>query len=1017
MPIYRLETFGKLTLSGPTAGKLSQQRRRLALLALLAASGDRGLSRDQLLAYLWPERAAGAGRHSLEQLLYAMRQALGDIFAGVNPVQLDGTRITSDVNEFEQAVARGDLTTAVALYDGPFLQGFYVEDAPEFERWTETERARLARRHAECLERLAEQAETEGDRAATVQWRRRLAEVDPISSRNALGLMRALVASGDRTAALQHARIYEALVQQELASEPDPSIIEYAASLRAGGDDHPITTPTTASSARRGVGSIEAPVQVESVAPPPPMAWMAPAAADVPAAVAPTRVGILPPATAPAQPDTPTARARPMRWWLTAAALAAVGLLAVTLVRPNGRAATTRDANRIVVLPFRTAGADSSVKYLGEGVVDLLAPLLTGEGGPAAVDARTAISSWNRITAGRDGTADDARRVARELGAGLALTGSIVDVGGMLTITGTVISADNDDTRSLTSITAPDDSVNTLLDRFAGQLLARQSGIPEPSLSAITSHSLPAIRAYLAGRAAYRRADDERAIESFTRALEIDSTFALAGLDLAVATGKLLRARLCVGDECRVFSIVPGMVLLSERMDDQFDRAIRLAWESRSKLGRRDLPLLDAFRGESFPRESSARQTMASLARAVSAAPDRPEAQYLLGVFLLYQGPALGIGDSRVQAEAAFREASRLDSSYLAPLARLVDVAAFEGDMAKVQRAGAHYLARDTAGVTADYVRWLVAASEGDTGTLEAIRARFHSLHPATLRQIYLTAQMTGLALEDADRAAPLVIERTTNPVDRSVALRRAQLLALNRGRPAEAEGFIRRRREMGTSEHQYRNFAILAALFDDGDLAAADSAIRAAARSLARDTLAPLESDALMRASEAMVSQAMWDLKRGDTARALAAADWLRRHPTDQSRNRALIVLPEMLLASHARKPEGAALRAFVDSIALEGCCELSAYASIALAEAYEASGDDVAALRVIRRGLWLFPPRALATQRREEGRLAAKLGDRDGAVRAYRHYLALRSDPEPGLRPARDSVRAEVEGLERTR
>jgi hypothetical protein len=33
-------------------------------------------------------------------------------------------------------------------------------------------------------------------------------------------LMRTLVAAGDRTAALQHARVYEALVQQELGSAP-----------------------------------------------------------------------------------------------------------------------------------------------------------------------------------------------------------------------------------------------------------------------------------------------------------------------------------------------------------------------------------------------------------------------------------------------------------------------------------------------------------------------------------------------------------------------------------------------------------------------------------------------------------------------------------------------------------------------------------------------------------------------------------------------------------------------------
>lgn len=46
-------------------------------------------------------------------------------------------------------------------------------------------------------------------------------------------------------------------------------------------------------------------------------------------------------------------------------------------------------------------------------------------------------------------------------------------------------------------------------------------------------------------------------------------------------------------------------------------------------------------------------------------------------------------------------------------------------------------------------------------------------------------------------------------------------------------------------------------------------------------------------------------------------------------------------------------------------------------------------------------------------EGRLAALTGDRAGATRAYQHYLALRSDPEPVLRPEVEQVRAELARL----
>lgn len=996
MPAYRLETFGKLSLSGGATGSLSHQRRRLALLALLAAAGERGLSRDALLGYLWPDSTAENGRHSLEQLLHALRRSLGDaVFSGVNPVRLDPDIIASDVNDFERALARGALAEAVGLYKGPFLEGFYLNDAPEFERWASVERARLANRYTEALSRLADDAERAGDHAAVVGWRRRIADVDPVSSRSALALMRALVAAGDRTSALQHARVYEALVQQELGSAPDPSIARYAAELRAAVDQRPDASASP----------------VEPAAPAPPAAKLQ--SAPTPVTTMPTEStrARLPEATVDA-----VKAARRTSWAPAAIFLGAAILLVAVFARRNSEKVPALDSNKIVIVPFRTAGVDSSLKYLGEGVVDLIAPMLAGEGSPTAVDSRTAISTWNRVTRGREGTADDARHVAREVGAGLVLMGAIVEAGGRLTITGNVISAGGGQARSLTSVNAPTDSVDRLLDLFVGQLLTRQAGVAETSVSAVTSQSLPAIRAYLNGRAAYRRADEDSAIESFARALDIDSTFALAALDLTVATGKLLRQQICRGNTCYVLSILPGFSS-SERLNDLFNRGMRLAWASRYKLGRRDRPLLDALRGKNYPRESSARETLLDLNRAVAEAPDRPETHYLLGVLLLYQGPALGLPDSRVRAEAAFRRASKLDSSYLAPLARIVDLAAFERDTAKLRRAGTLYLSRDSVGPTADYVRWLVAVGGSDIAAQRAIRARFRSFERVTLDQILFTSQMTGLALDDADSATNLLAENATDPLEKSVAFRWGVLLALNRGRPAAATELLRRMQELRSPGYNFQVYAMLGAMFNDGDRAVADSSARDVARSLARDTIGTLPPSEVGELSARMSAQSVWYLYIGDTTRAAATADWLRRHASGRPRFRVSAIVPEMLIASRAHRPNGAALRALVDSIALGGCCELPSSYGLLLARAYEESGDDAAALRVIRRGIWAYPTRELSTFRREEGRLASRLGDRAGAIRAYEHYLALRSNPEPQLIAQRDSIRAEVNRLKRGR
>jgi len=88
--------------------------------------------------------------------------------------------------------------------------------------------------------------------------------------------------------------------------------------------------------------------------------------------------------------------------------------------------------------------------------------------------------------------------------------------------------------------------------------------------------------------------------------------------------------------------------------------------------------------------------------------------------------------------------------------------------------------------------------------------------------------------------------------------------------------------------------------------------------------------------------------------------------------------------------------------------------FANLEVAHLRERQGDLSAALAAVRRRPYAYHlTDYLAAHLREEGRLAAMTGDRAGAVRAYRHYLALRSDPEPALRPAVDTIRAELAKL----
>ena len=234
-PMIRIRTLGGLSATRDEQAPpgTATQPRRLAVLALVARAGDRGITREHLLALLWPDADVEDGRRALSQALHALRTGLHDeLFLGMQDLRLNLAVASCDVLDFEAALAAQDWDRAVAAWAGPFLQGFRLAGSAEFDRWMEEERTHLTHRYADLLERLAKQAGEQGDTAAAVNWWRRRAAMDALNARVTVELMRALATAGERPAAIQQARIYEALLAQELALEPDAEVVRYAEELR-----------------------------------------------------------------------------------------------------------------------------------------------------------------------------------------------------------------------------------------------------------------------------------------------------------------------------------------------------------------------------------------------------------------------------------------------------------------------------------------------------------------------------------------------------------------------------------------------------------------------------------------------------------------------------------------------------------------------------------------------------------------------------------------------------------------
>lgn len=459
------------------------------------------MSRDKLVAFLWPEADEERGRHLLSNSLYMLRQALGEdaLVSAGDVIRLDAARVRSDVRDFEAAFGSGEFARAAGLYGGPFLDGFFLTDAPEFERWVARERERLAAAYARALESLAERAEGEGDFRGAAEWWKTRAAHDLFDSRVALRLMRALEAAGNRAGALQHASIHQRLLHEELGLPLTPEISAFAERLRS--------EPAPATPVRSRGPTAE------------------PASKSTP---------VVEPVEEPAA--TAAESTRPRGWSRAAVAML---VAAMVLVVGGGAWAVWSRADRpersIVVLPFVNMTADAKNEFFSDGITEEIITQL------AALPTLKVIS---RTSAMRyKGSKASLQQIARELHVAHVLEGSVRRDGERVRITAQLINARTD--QHLWSRSYDHQAVNVIAvqDTIAREVgRALEVTLRDGATPARGTHDTEAYELYLRGRYHWQKRTKEgheQAIAYFKRAVERDSSYAdaYAGLAFVYLTG------------------------------------------------------------------------------------------------------------------------------------------------------------------------------------------------------------------------------------------------------------------------------------------------------------------------------------------------------------------------------------------------------------------------------------------------------------------------------------------------
>jgi DNA-binding SARP family transcriptional activator len=220
----------QLALGGIAINRLVSGK-ALALLVYLAVTG-RAHSRQALAGLLWGELPEEDARRNLRVTLAELRKQLYPYLL-ISRQELAFNRESAywlDVEVFRHKLkGRGlnpaeqsteQLGAAIELYQGDFLEDFYVRDAPIFDEWVLGQRERLRGLALEALHTLSARALELHEYTTGIDYTSRLLALDPWREEAHRQMMLLLALSGQRSMALAQYETCRRVLVEELGVEP-----------------------------------------------------------------------------------------------------------------------------------------------------------------------------------------------------------------------------------------------------------------------------------------------------------------------------------------------------------------------------------------------------------------------------------------------------------------------------------------------------------------------------------------------------------------------------------------------------------------------------------------------------------------------------------------------------------------------------------------------------------------------------------------------------------------------------
>ncbi len=649
--------------------------------------------------------------------------------------------------------------------------------------------------------------------------------------------------------------------------------------------------------------------------------------------------------------------------WVAVVVVALMVVAVVVVVLGRGSSAAELDDNLVAVAPFDVLGND--LDLWREGLVDVLSRNLDGAGPLRTVSPTVVIRRWS-------GRADpsSAGALGRKTGARLAVFGQLVGTGGdSVRLSASLLDVASGTVIGEIEVRDAGDRMDQVADSVTMALLnelGRTRPIGSVRLTSFASPSLGAVKYFLQGEQHYRSSSFDSARVYYERAVELDSSFALAYNRLSTVWGwqATLFDSLSGYYGIRAGELnrgLPPRDSLLIAIDSQFNAASSM-WS----VGPEFMALV--------------RRLFASAEEATRRYPDDPGLWNLRGEVETHYGFFTGVEYD--QAFESFKRAIELDSAFAPLYIHPVEFAL-------------RYQGPDSAQAYID--RYLaMGSSDKHAGGMRLVSLLLDPITAASAE----TQQFLDTASANPISAAYLALWDAADSAE--VAIRLSRLLAEGRpgfrpwsspqtGRRQVFRSLTRRGRVREAAELEFRSSYHILQLVALGAIP---------------DDSAAVAFRHWLEVGNNRISTLWWFAQRGDTAAVLdyihALADPTafekRVAPYAQQASQAYLAL--------ARGDTAAAVSLFRE--VPDSLCWTCTYVRLTRVRLLAATGHDAEAARLLEPRLSLFPHGLEPVWIMERGRVNERLGNREAAIDAYQFAADVWRHADPDLQGSVDEAKA---------